>query len=474
VNPLRKESVLNLLKVLILLLPLPFGCVGRFFNPLFSVVILIFSWLALSVKQEDLQVINTDLKLKETLLIKRILHQRQIFLFLNLFILFMVLQLIPLPRWLVETISPHTLQVLSRLQESELPRFLSLSLVPPETLVYLLKFLVIVIFIIALFRIRMSKGDITSLINTLILSASIQAIFGLTKYALGNERFFLLFGRMESPMTFLTGTLGNPDHFAFWMEMTIPLVMAMFFLRIRLFEGRSGLKQKMIGAVNENWRVILYLLVFALLGTAVVLSGSRSGIVAMVISLVLFAQLSVYFSWTRQIRRKMKYLLIALSLVIIFVGAQDTVHKFLQTGDLTEGGRFIRWPNTISLFMDFPLLGSGFGTYRYAFFPYDQLDKWSRHAHNDYLEILAEGGLLGGFIFLGLVTVLMTSFIRMWARRRHPQMKILGNGILCALFVAVFHSLLDFSLRIPSNVLILSVIFLLGLKVVTYKKEFSP
>jgi O-antigen ligase len=95
------------------------------------------------------------------------------------------------------------------------------------------------------------------------------------------------------------------------------------------------------------------------------------------------------------------------------------------------------------------------------------------HAHNDYLENLADTGLLG-FAVLSLLLLLLTfSLLRMWNARRHPEIKPVVLGVLVALFSAAFHSLFDFSLRIPANAFLLIMLLALGLKVVTHKREFT-
>jgi predicted permease len=63
--------------------------------------------------------------------------------------------------------------------------------------------------------------------------------------------------------------------------------------------------------------------------------------------------------------------------------------------------------------------------------------------------------------------------LRMWIARRHPDVKPMVLGVLTALFAAFFHSFFDFSLRIPANAFLLIVLFALGLKLVTHKRDFS-
>jgi len=124
---------------------------------------------------------------------------------------------------------------------------------------------------------------------------------------------------------------------------------------------------------------------------------------------------------------------------------------------------------------DFLMFGAGLGTYRYSYFLYDPDEggNWSTHAHNDYLEILAEGGITGSILFFLLIGMIIYSIIRMWWARGHPEIKVLGIGIITSLFAVVFHSFFDFSLRIPANMFIFVLVLALGIKLVTYKREFK-
>ena len=139
-----------------------------------------------------------------------------------------------------------------------------------------------------------------------------------------------------------------------------------------------------------------------------------------------------------------------------------------------SSGRLLRWPNTISMVSDFPVFGTGFGTYRFSYYLYDTDEggKWSTHAHNEYLETLAEGGVLGGTLFFIPLFLYVYSIIKMLGKRRHPDVKILGIGVMTSFFAAAFHSFFDFSLRIPSNIFILVLIAGLGVQIAMYKRRF--
>jgi O-antigen ligase len=349
-------------------------------------------------------------------------------------------------------------------------------MVPFETVVFAFKFLVFALFFWIMINIKFEKRDIISIINTLIISSVLQVILGLLKYLQGNKFFFLFFHEIDKnePMLFLTGTLGNPNHFAFYLGMILPLVLALFFLKLQFFEAGQSLREKFLSALDENKGVIAYSAGPVLLGAGIILTGSRSGIMTMVFSFLIFGQLSFYLRQRKSVRKKIKFFLIGITSVVLFIGAQNTVNKFLSTS-IESSGRFLRWPATLSMAREFPIFGSGFGTYRYTYFLYDKDEgnKWSTHAHNDYLEAVAEGGIIGSALFFLLIGSVIYSIVKMWGDRKHPDVKLIGIGIITSLFAAAFHSIFDFSLHIPSNVFVFVMVLVLGVKLVTYKREFK-
>lgn len=310
-----------------------------------------------------------------------------------------------------------------------------------------------------------------SLLNVLVLSASIQVVFGLLKLAQGNTRFFLFFYPVEKSeiSKFLTGTLGNANHFAFFLEMVISLTLALFFYRLRFFQTDISWKQKIVSITDEYRILLIYFMSISLMGVGILLTGTRAGIVTLVFVLILFSQLLVYLKLSRNVRRKMIWILVAISVFVLLAGFQNVINEFKRS-EIMEAGRFTRWPNTTDMFGDYPVFGAGLGTYKYSYYLYEtSARKWSTHAHNDILEILSEGGLVGGLLFYVLIGLIMLSILKKWRSRHHPDVRILGVGILVSIFAAVFHSFLDFSLRIPSNMLIFVLILVLGIKIVNYK-----
>jgi O-antigen ligase len=321
----------------------------------------------------------------------------------------------------------------------------------------------------------MDKQDMISILHTIVLSAVVQVIFAFLKYTQGNRYFFLFFHPNEGNeylRTRLTGTLGNSDHFAFYLEMILPLTLALFFFHSSSFRSELSIREKLLFIVNKGSGIFLYFIAAILLGVGIILTGSRGGAAVMILIIAIFALFSLYLGISAVVRQKIKIIFILILAGVLLIGVQHTAARFLKTNIEEENRLKNRWPGTISMISDFPFFGTGFGTFPYSYYLYDKEggDRWTTHAHNDYLEIFSDGGFTGGILLLYLIGMTMSSFYRMWWKRRRPDVKMLGLGITVSLFAVIIHSIFDFSLRIPSNVLTFVLILALGMKIANYQK----
>jgi len=117
------------------------------------------------------------------------------------------------------------------------------------------------------------------------------------------------------------------------------------------------------------------------------------------------------------------------------------------------GDRLIVARDTLHILKDYPWLGTGLGSFEVAFTRYQTLPTdliWG-HAHNDYVEALAEGGVIGAFAILAaLILFFRMAFARLTDRLRHEAGWLqLGAAIGCCGILV--HSSVDFNLRLPAN-----------------------
>ncbi len=160
--------------------------------------------------------------------------------------------------------------------------------------------------------------------------------------------------------------------------------------------------------------------------------------------------------------------------LVAWLGIGPALERFTTYRQLevTESRRAEMAKDSWRIFLDHPILGTGLGTLQEVFPRYETLYDGLvvNHAHNDYVEALAETGLIGGIFGAAFLIIL---FGGAWVRLKRAKITMdlaffMGALIACCGLLA--HSLVDFNLHIPSNALL----FLLQAAFVTSSNQPSP
>jgi O-antigen ligase len=456
---MNRTTFLSAIKLVILLSPLPFGCVGRTWSPLFYLTVLLLTFSGLG------PTISGPALLQET----RAYEKRMRF-FIYLIFAFLAFQVLPLPAFLVKLLSPGTSRVHEALHTAP-SSFYPLSVLPGETLWFGLRLFVMVFFFYVLLKIKLQKNEIQSLVHVMILSAVIQVLFGLAKYIQGNTQFYLFFYPDANPGSRLTGTIANPDHFSFYLELILPLVIAAPLAASQFIRPGDAPGEKTARLFSVDNAVIKYLLPGLLIMAGIFLSGSRTGLTAALLSLFIMLSFIIYFTAAPHARHRFRW---ALAIIIVIITLMGLSYNLGVLGKSTGGGidYAVIWAGSMKLPPAFPLWGAGAGTFKYIYFLYDPDGSgWVTHAHNEYLETFAELGIIGGLILLIPALWLTGLIFRLWWPRRSPDIKAMGLAALAACFIALFHSLYGFAPRIPAISFLIALIAAMGLQMVSYKRE---
>jgi O-antigen ligase len=112
--------------------------------------------------------------------------------------------------------------------------------------------------------------------------------------------------------------------------------------------------------------------------------------------------------------------------------------------------------DTFRIFRDHPIVGTGLGTIEMVYPPYDSTydGRVVNHSHNDYLEALAETGILGGLCCLWFLGIFLVNALRGISDLGSSFGSVLNLSGLVACCGILVHSLVDFNLHIPANALL--------------------
>jgi len=375
-------------------------------------------------------------------------------------------QLIPLPRELVRLLAGPTYQLwqLDFLPSDivHLRAFLPLTVYPFATanvgilfLVYLLAFYLAGKLVASPYR---AAATPNTLILLIVLAGLAVAVIGIVQKGVNARAIYGFLKPLENN-TF-TGPYVNYNHFAGYLELAIPLGISLiaFSLHTNLrLPANSGLLWLCGGAV-------------VIMASALIMSTSRGGIFSF--CLVTLGQLLMITALFRQRRIKGRFVAFGLIfLLILGVGAHMTdwsqtmprFHRLFQQ-DPTENIRWKLFKDILHMGDELPFSGSGLGTFAkgYPFFKTISRQGIFKHAHNDYLEILAETGWPGILLFLGFTAWVLgrgggTLFRALsWRNRDDPTLTgraLLITGCMGGVVSLLLHGMVDSNLHIPANAL---------------------
>jgi O-antigen ligase len=210
---------------------------------------------------------------------------------------------------------------------------------------------------------------------------------------------------------------------------------------------------------------------------ALFFSLSRGGILVFLFSTAVFFIIIVISRLATGNNRGIKISSFVLSVLVAFsfliwIGHGTILDRISDPSSPTST-RVNLWLDTLNMSSDFPIFGTGFGTFQYIYKKYKTLDDQFlyEHAHNDYLEILTDLGLIGFLIVLVSIVLFLRKILLRWIERRDPYAKGITLGGACGVFAILGHSLVDFNLHIPANALFLSIILGLIFNAVHLRKN---
>jgi O-antigen ligase len=254
------------------------------------------------------------------------------------------------------------------------------------------------------------------------------------------------------------GTFGpfvNRNHFAGFLVMGAGLAGGMLI-------GRS-VKRELLALYGSGLVVLC---------AGIVLSASRGGVLALGAAILFLALIALPIilkggqgrvGRATILIRSVAVLLLGTGAVVgalFLVGSEGLVRNISQTQGEVEGTRsnderFSRrdiWRATKGMISDHPWLGVGLGAFPFAFTSYDQSSGAQRveQTHNDYLQILADAGLVGAILALTFIVLLFSTGFRA-ARTRDRRRRSIILGALSGCFAIGVHSFVDFNLQITAN-----------------------
>jgi O-antigen ligase len=286
------------------------------------------------------------------------------------------------------------------------------------------------------------------------------AVLGVVQRLLTDEHDSLVYGFWRpihggNPF----GPFVNRNHFAGWMAMALPLIVGYAIgLALEASRPREGWRGLLRWSVTVQAHGVLVVSAAALaMGLALVVTGSRSGLASLAVGLVVVAAVMWHRLPSRGLRLAAAGGVMAVLLAAVaWAGLNRTLDRFAPASrDLSS--RMAAWADTVQIIDRFPWTGVGVGAYGDAMLVYQTgpRDVVYLQAHNDYLQLAAEGGLLVGLPAIVLLAVIVWQIWRRLANGQDsPLTAWIRVGAIGGLVAIAAQSLVEFSLQMPGNLVL--------------------
>jgi O-antigen ligase/Tfp pilus assembly protein PilF len=323
-----------------------------------------------------------------------------------------------------------------------------------------------------------NNKQINHILSVMLIIGGLFGIYGILQYKGIDFSFWISnLGRNK-----VFGLFGNVNYFAEYLIVLLPLAISLFFV-----------------CRNKVYKILLLGGIFAI-GGSIILTFTRGSYLAIGISSLFMFFLYLANQGKNFIKEHKKIFILFLVLIILVtflfvlpnpLNKPGTIISKIKgrisiaqlTKDYSLRRRFATWKFTTMIIKDYPILGSGLGTFKYnslnyqakffdqgenrSLYPYGIADK----AHNEYLQLGAEIGILGLGIFFWIVINYFNYGIKLLKgmKDKYKQGIIIGlmGGTIAVLIDAIF----GFPLHLPATIVLFWLI--IGLTITVIKIEVN-
>jgi O-antigen ligase len=361
---------------------------------------------------------------------------------LVLLLVFIGFQLVPLPLSLLEILSPTRAELLQSL-DRVVPgtRSAPISVFPSATLAHLLRMAAYaVVFVLTRELAWRTPARRWLIVAPIIAVAAVESVLGLLQYDPVDRT------------SFARGTYVNQNHFAGLLELALPFA-AVYPITVLAARRRHRFRPELSA---------LAIAVAVLILIAIIFSMSRMGFAASFSSLFMMGML-VMRGQASSRKRFIAPGLVAVSLIVgfFYLAPDSLIGRFgeaLGGSEITPGERIQMWRDTWQLAKNYPLAGCGLGAFESAFLRYKAVAPQFAvdFAHNDYLQLFVELGVVGFALVAAFMAALFFRTIVTALDRVDSQDRYLGIACFGSFVAILIHSLTDFNFYIPANAMLLA------------------
>jgi O-antigen ligase/Tfp pilus assembly protein PilF len=305
------------------------------------------------------------------------------------------------------------------------------------------------------------ERQINRILDILLIVGGLFGIYGIFQYNGIDFSFWIRnVGRQQ-----VFGLFGNVNYFAEYLIVPLPIAVSLFF------------------ASRNKFKKILLLIAILAMGTSLIVTFTRGSYLAFGTSLIFMFFVFLISRGKNFIKNNKKIFIIALVAIIIItflfvvptpLNKSSTVISKIKSRisvtQLTQDSSFKRriatWKFTVMMIKDHPLIGSGIGTFKYntlryqaeffaqgenrSLYPHGFADK----AHNEYLQLWAELGIIGLGIFIWLIISYLRFGLKILRKIKDEYRQGIIIGLMGAVVAVLVDGIFGFPLHLPATIVL--------------------
>lgn len=299
----------------------------------------------------------------------------------------------------------------------------------------------------------LSRVGVRRITQAILILGVLVSFIGIYRYSNGSVAVYGLYvplstGRDSAPFI-------NRNHQAGWLVMVLALALGA--LAGEVARGMRGVaprwRERLVWLSSKQANIAALMLFAAgILAVGILTTQSRSGAAAMAVTFLVMTLWSLRRQPTKMRRRALAIGLVAVMLAVVSYSGEGVARRIATTSWERMDGRVAIWNDTLNIANTFWLTGSGFNTYGVAMLRYQTVRDGFRYieAHNDYLQLMAEGGLLVGIPAVILaISLIVTIYRRFREGADDTRTYWLRVGAVAGISAIAVQSVTEFTLQIP-------------------------
>lgn len=360
------------------------------------------------------------------------------------------IQILPLPASILTKLSPVSAQVFRETSDiftafgrkAEAPTG-RISLAPSDTAGTALMVLAQLVLFLSAFALLRTRARRRVFGVVLLLAGVFQIAYGVID---------------DESVERLHGSFVNPNHFAGYLQVALALAFAHLVFQLRQGNRTESWKGRIEKLVKRLVPISTSVVLWGTVAAGLALSRSRGGILAAALSTIILVVFAV--AHRRAPARRRTALLVSAGLLAAGLFAASITRdapllRFLGS-DPRDVGRDLRveiWRTSRSAWRQFPLLGSGLGTFREAFRRVQprEVSGLVEQAHSEPLQLLVTGGVAGALLGLAALFGTLIVLARAFFLQRHREESAFVLAGLGATIALLLHGLVEFNFSLPAT-----------------------